>query len=249
MYILDVYIQHKKLQLNKPFTYVYDGVAKVSVGMRVNVNFNNQKIVGYITKVRETDKTLEEISKDLGFNVKEIDSLIDEEPILSEKLTTLAKQVASYYYVPFISVLQAILPPSLRPQRSYVHRPKIKTRDIVVPLTNDTTGLTKRQKEVLISLNDYGYMLKSDIGPTIFKKLLELNKITVKEKEVYRSEQIEEDVSINFTLTSDQQKAVDYINSTNYEAYLLQGVTGSGKTEVYFTLSKQVIEEGRQVLF
>lgn len=249
MYILDVYIQHKKLQLNKPFTYVYDGVAKVSVGMRVNVNFNNQKIVGYITKVRETDKTLEEISKDLGFNVKEIDSLIDESPILSEKLTTLAKQVASYYYVPFISVLQAILPPSLRPQRSYVHRPKIKTRDIVVPLTNDTTGLTKRQKEVLISLNDYGYMLKSDIGPTIFKKLLELNKIAVKEKEVYRSEQIEEDVSINFTLTSDQQKAVDYINSTNYETYLLQGVTGSGKTEVYYTLAKQVIEEGRQVLF
>lgn len=249
MYVLDVYIQHARHPLNRPFTYVYDGPKKVSMGMRVNVNFNNQDLVGYIKKVVETDKTKDEIEHELGFKVKDVEKFIDEEPILDEKLQTLGMQVASYYFAPLISVLRTMLPPSLRPQKSYIYKPKVKTRRILVPLTKDTEGLTKRQSEVLLHLNDQGYALKSDVGPTIVKKLLELNKVREDDLEVYRYKQVEEDRHEEFTLTKDQQDAINAFNNSSELVFLLQGVTGSGKTEIYYHLAKQTIEQGRQVLF
>ena len=49
-------------------------------------------------------------------------------------------------------------------------------------------------------------------------------------------------------LTSDQQKVVDEFNNSDDSIYLLEGVTGSGKTEVYLTLSDQVLKQGKSIL-
>ena len=52
-----------------------------------------------------------------------------------------------------------------------------------------------------------------------------------------------------YPLTREQQEAVDAINHSDDEVYLIYGVTGSGKTEVYLELAQQVLAEGKQVLF
>ena len=163
MYILEVLIEHPRLSLNRPFTYSYKGKEPLSVGTRVFINFNNQKIVGYVTKVEETTKSIKELEEEKGFVIKEIDRVIDDKPILTSELVLLSEQVASYYFTSKIAVLQAMLPPSLRPKKSFSSKPKIKTRTLVVALNNDTNGLTKRQAEVLKDLYYNGASLKAII--------------------------------------------------------------------------------------
>ncbi|HOF65485.1 MAG TPA: primosomal protein N' [Bacilli bacterium] len=248
MYILEVLIEHPRLSLNRPFTYSYKGKELLSVGTRVFINFNNQKIVGYVTKVEETTKSIKELEEEKGFVIKEIDRVIDDNPILTPELVLLADQVASYYFTSKIAVLQAMLPPSLRPKKSFASKPKIKTRTLVVALTNDTNGLTKRQAEVLKDLYYNGASLKSDYSASIIDKLSELGKVSFKEREVYRYNIEESDLVERYELTEDQRKVIDQFNETNYETYLLEGVTGSGKTEVYVELAKQCIARGKQVL-
>ena len=63
MYILEVLIEHPRLSLNRPFTYSYKGKEPLSVGTRVFINFNNQKIVGYVTKLKKQLKVLKNLKK------------------------------------------------------------------------------------------------------------------------------------------------------------------------------------------
>ena len=67
--ILEVLIEYGKYSLDRPFSYSYSGKKKVDVGYRVLLSFNNREIVGYVTKCFESDKPVEELEKDYGFEI------------------------------------------------------------------------------------------------------------------------------------------------------------------------------------
>ena len=56
MKVVEILIEHNKYSLNRPFSYVYFGDKKVERGYRVLVTFNHQELVGYVTKVEESNK-------------------------------------------------------------------------------------------------------------------------------------------------------------------------------------------------
>jgi Primosomal protein N' (replication factor Y) - superfamily II helicase len=117
-----------------------------------------------------------------------------------------------------------------------------------------------RQLQVLKLLRDQGELSQKQIsalrgiGNVVLKALEEKGLITSSFKEVYRAPWAEEEQGIDssFELTSEQTEAVNKIVSTikkqQYAPFLLHGVTGSGKTEVYLRTIRATWEAGRGAL-
>ena len=177
MKIVELLIEYATSSLDRPFTYLYQGNKRLETGFRVLVSFNNKEIVGYVTSVKDSELTKEALEESLGYNINEIIDVLDEAPLLNEDLLNLSYQISEYYLASKISVLQAMLPPSLSPRKSSLKAPKI-AYDIYIELVDDLEeGLTNKQIE-LIRLLKEGRVLKNELkSPSIVKKLLLLGRI------------------------------------------------------------------------
>lgn len=249
MEILDVLIQHAKTSLNHPFSYLYDGPLKLKKGIRVLVSFNHQRLVGYVVDVHETALTQTELEEKNGFRFGFISGVLDQEPLLSDELLLLCDGVASYYLAPKISVLQAMLPSSLKPSISALNGPKIAYDTYFRLLKDDEEGLTPKQKEALRLIKESGEVLKKELGsPSIAKALIEKGRIEAFQKERNRFLIPEYEKEQPHELNLEQRKAFKTVLDCPQTVCLLQGVTGSGKTEVYLHLAEQYLKEGKGIL-
>ena len=249
MQIVEVLIEYANRSLNRPFSYLYKGKAKLEKGIRVLVGFNHREIVGYVINVIETNKSEKEIEEESGYQVSEVIDVIDSSPILNEELLSLLDEVSNYYLAPKISVLQVMLPPSLSPKRSSLKAPKIAYDQYLEVIDENEEGLTNKQIELLRFIKQEGRILKRDIkSKSIIDKLLEAERIQIVKEEKRRLKIPDYIYHEPPELTVDQKGAIDEFNSSNDSVYLLEGVTGSGKTEVYLALSEQVLKQGKSVL-
>ncbi len=249
MILLEVLIERKVQTLNRPFSYIYKGNKEVDVGFRVYASFANGRVVGYVLKKEECNKTKEELEKEKGFKLNEIIDVIDDKPLLNAELMSLANEISDYYLAPLISVLQTMLPLSLKPSLSSFRGPKVAYDQYIHLEDESEEGLTPKQIELIRRFKSEGDVLKRDIkNVSIINKLIELKRISIKKVEKMRLASSSYEEEIIKTLTPDQLNAVSSIENSNKTVSLLQGVTGSGKTEVYLKLSEHVLKNGRNVL-
>ena len=249
MQIVKVLIEYANRTLNRPFSYVYKGSTKIQKGIRVLVNFNHRDIVGYVIDVEETNKTVEELESESGYQLNEIVSVIDQTPLLDKELLTLLDEVSAYYLAPKISVLQAMLPPSLSPRKSSLKAPKIAYDQYYELLEDNEEGLTNKQIELLRFIKQEKRVLKRDIkSKSVADKLFELGRITITKEEKRRLKIPDYKYENPPELTEDQKSVIKEFNESSDQVFLLEGVTGSGKTEVYLSLSEQVLNSGKSVL-
>ncbi|MBQ6559575.1 MAG: primosomal protein N' [Erysipelotrichaceae bacterium] len=242
MYLIEVYVTNSSLNVNRPFTYVYDKPLQKYV--RVKVLFNRSQNIAIVVSCKETDKTREEIDRSFGFKVREITEVIDEEPVISDEIFELATWLSKTTISPFISCLNAMLPKALKTSKS-LKGPKMLHK--LHKIEEDFT-FTKRQREIY-DLIDEG-MLAAEarkMSASIVNKLISIGALTEYEEEAqYENADIERK---GFkTLTAEQQNAYDRIISTEQVVSLLFGVTGSGKTEVYLHLADYYLKQNKEVL-
>ncbi len=249
MVLAEVLIERSANALNRPFTYLYTFSKPLKIGVRVLVSFARKEVVAYVVNVINDNRSVDEYEKDSGFKLYKIKSVIDEEPILNNEMLQLAKLVSSYYLSPFVSVLQAMLPPSLKPKYSALSKPKIHYEKYLVVNNENVSSLTKKQLEVFNIIKNNKETLKSTItSKSIIDKLLEKNLIkeVLKEESRFKvPEYLKEKQKI---LTSDQENAVKEILETDKKVSLIEGVTGSGKTEIYLKLCEAMIKQGKTAI-
>ena len=221
---------------------------RISPGMRVQVPFGRKKEIGYVTALFSSPRGIPGDVK-----IKPILKTIDAEPIITPSVLELVRRASDYYLEPMGLFIRAALPPSLRGG----NRPAELKRVLVPTEQADEAELTQRQRELVELLRREGPLTRRELAvlggfsPYIVKRLLSEGVLREEDRAplslgVFRSSvpPVEEEI----TLTSDQRSALESVNgnldSGHYRTFLLYGITGSGKTEVYLRLCQRALEMG-----
>lgn len=225
-------------------------------GRRVVVPLGRHERIGVVLGVEERKP---EIS-----NIKEVKTVLDPEPIFPDELLDFCQRVSSYYLYPLGLTLLLALPEPLR-KKSYKEAVSAKLKRVAVLLVKpedieDVAFSDSLRK--LFEENPRGVpvnRLREIVGKD-WRRFINRSKrrgwieiVSVPDdsiSEVYFGQVIE--TCVPEKLTSDQVKiidqAVDALHQCKFSPYLLYGVTGSGKTEVYLQLTDKALEMGKSVI-
>ena len=217
-------------------------------GIRLRVPFGRQQRIGILIALRDhSEYSLKKL--------KAASEVLDRKPLLPETIHQLLLQSARYYHHPIGEVYEAALPTALRQGKA------AKTeRELLYQVTTrggdtdlGTLDRAPRQQQLLQRLQQHPHTGKAlrEITPywrPPIQRLIEQN--LVEEVDSVNDSSPPSSVDAPHPLNDEQQQAVSTIQQQCHTPIpiLLQGVTGSGKTEVYLQAMQPVIEQGRQVL-
>ena len=246
-----------KVALDVPLYKLFDyqlnkkNSTKPSIGSRVLVPFGKQKKVGVIIDIVNRSSVAKS-------KLKECISILDENPIFEKKQLDFIHFASNYYQYPLGRVLYAAMPGNLRKGKSLT-----KFINSIVITDNgkniDLDSLKKRapKQAALMSILMENHTLDSNGLSNIFpewkkysKRPIEKNWIKIEQiieshKDIQKLDKNTEGPALN----SEQKKAIlDVKKSSTFNTFLLDGVTGSGKTEIYLSLISDVIERGQDAL-
>ena len=239
--------------LRKYFDYLASNTGSnnvLSPGMRVRVPFGKNKYrIGIITAVTSSS----EIDAD---KLKTVADILDEKPVFPENHIKLLDWASNYYHHPVGEVFFSALPTALRHGTSA----RQKTDHILFAIESGGEDISGILKNAPKQLAIYKYVSKfpvglatsnvnekfanaySSINSLIDKGLLKKKQEIEREWSAARPKPI--------TLNKNQSNAVNEITKSldTFHTFLIHGVTGSGKTEVYLRCIENVIKQGKQAL-
>lgn len=232
--------------LRRTFQYLpTEGCANLKPGCRIRVPFGKQKLVGILIGFSET-ATIEK-SK-----LRPIIEVIDREPVLSLALLQLCNWASGYYHHPIGDVLVNALPTSLR-KGAAVHQHRQELTLTSSGNSADLEKLARAPKQLaLLQLLKRSALTKDalrdrNIESRIIKALLGKKLVTWRDRIPERPALDNIIRSYNNISPSHRQEcAIELIKSTG--TFLLHGITGSGKTEVYLRAIERVLKENKQAL-
>ena len=234
---------------------------QAEVGARLMVPLGRNLVTAYIVDL------LFELPKDSKLaetDIKDAHNLVDLAPVCSAEILQLARWVADYYACPLGEVIKAALPPGMTPKnRGSSTFVKAKLRRFVrlqQPKNSEEQKLTEAQQRVLSTLESSGplplqsLLKNANISSSTVSSLEKKALVEIYEDAV-RRDPLADGFGVSsaaHTLTVAQASVLTQIeqqmNSGAYSAFLLHGVTGSGKTEIYMQAMNNALSLGRSAM-
>ena len=242
--------------LRRTFDYLRDTDSPAGMaGQRVRVPFGRREKIGFIVSI-ESQSEID------NAKLKRISSYIDHQPTFDPALLTLLRWAADYYHHPLGEVIATALPKLLREGASLQERSFVwaittagrraleageakrapQQRALLERLARDEAGVPEDELADWPRWRDHA------------RSLREREWAERREREHASALPPVQPDGLATGVpepTPDQQAALDTIiasGDTGYRAWLLQGITGSGKTEVYLRLAERQLRAGRRVL-
>jgi primosomal protein N' (replication factor Y) len=240
--------------LSREFDYAPPRTGAIPLpGSRVRVPFGRRQVVGMV--LGHSDKSALKPEK-----IRRCSEAIDRSPVLSDADLRLIRFTSDYYHHPIGEVVAAALPAHLR-QGKPLH-PTVET--VAATDAGESENIealalrAPKQAELLELLVDAGGNgIEADRLTEELPNWRRAAAALYKKGHIARIEAPTEDfnetltivASDRLTLNKDQQQALETLRvRDDFGAYLIDGVTGSGKTEVYLQRMQDVIDQGKQVL-
>lgn len=221
---------------------------ELDAGVLVRVPFGHQELVGVLINTKTT--TQQDTNK-----LRHALAIIDTSPVIDKELLELILWAANYYQCSEGEALSTALPVLLRQGE-----PARLRSEPCWQLTTEGKGLplgalkrAPKQALLVAKLQEQGVLSRRDISAldipsSIIKTLSDKGLIGKADKPNTPTSPLPILRQQPLVLSKQQKTALDLINLTHFQVSLLDGSTGSGKTEVYLQLIATILEQGKQAL-
>ena len=222
-------------------------------GVRVKVPFGRQTLIGILLEiVHETDVPVQKM--------KQIIEVLDKKPVFNSELLQLLRWCTLYYHHPVGEVMQNALPVKLR-HGAATHIKGIRRWQLTAKGEQVDLQSLKRAAKQIALMGDLKQSPSGLLDSQLSEQHVGWRPVMKRLQEKGLVESFEENalplakpMRAAPALNADQQRAIDRViermddEDKGFHAYVLEGVTGSGKTEVYLQIIEDIIKQGKQAL-
>ena len=246
--IAEVIVDISNSEVDKVFDYSIDGSPEIRAGFRVLVPFGKMTVEGYVIAIKEKSEYP---------SVKEVIKALDEYQVISDEMLELMKFMRARYHLRTVDVLRLFIPSQMRGGR---------VKELTVTYarlsdqykSKDETTFIKASAHAQLDLfyhlseveRDNVTDLNKNFSAAALRNLVARGIVELQQEETLRTPygEVEGEKIKEVTLTSAQQSVVDAVCGEKNEVYLLHGVTGSGKTEVYMRCISNALSVGKTAI-
>lgn len=243
----EVIINSEALEIDRPFTYKVpeEFNNEIKIGQIVKVPFGkgNKTSEGFILNLKNDDN--------IKFKIKNIAAILVKDPVIDEDDINLIEFLREKTLCKYIDAFRLLIPVGI------MKGAKAKKKKVIVLKNEDLSNIKNPdgyKKIVEFFKTNSGKYTKSElinehsISQYKLNKLIENEVLSIEEESVFRYNDRVYNKDSAKTLTIEQENIIrEYINSDD-KMFLLKGVTGSGKTEVYMKLVERVLLEGKSAI-